>query len=231
MSAPSEIVFMPGFDGVAALRKPFLDALARRFPVRSVTYPNRPLESLNGYARFAAEAVPHESRPVLVAESFSGLVAARWAARDPHVAGIVLCAGFARNPMTWLTSLGAALPAVVQAGSHFLRPMAFAREEPLRRQWSSDLSRTLRGLAPDVIAERLRLIAEEDLCAEMRSLRAPAVLLQFEGDLVIGPRARRELEESLPHARVMRLEAPHFALETLPEECADAVALNIRHLF
>jgi pimeloyl-ACP methyl ester carboxylesterase len=231
MSAATEIVFMPGFDGVASLRKPFLDALARRFPVRAITYPNRPLESLNGYARFAAGELGPESRPVLVAESFSGLVAARWAARDPHVAGIVLCAGFARNPMTWLTSLGAALPSAVQLGSHFLRPTVFAPDEPLRRQWSSDLARTLRTLDSAVIAERFKLIAEEDLSGELRGLRVPAVLLQFEGDLVIGPRARRELESALPEARVTRIDAPHFALETLPRECADAVAVNVGHLF
>lgn len=45
-------------------------------------------ESLNGYSRYAASHVAGESRPVLVAESFSGLMAVRWASKDPHVAGV-----------------------------------------------------------------------------------------------------------------------------------------------
>jgi pimeloyl-ACP methyl ester carboxylesterase len=106
--------------------------------------------------------------------------------------------------------------------------MALAHDEPLRRRWSADLSRTLRALDPEVVAERLRLIAEEDVAEELRSLRIPAVLLQFEGDLVIGPRARRELEQLLPAAQIVRIDAPHFALETRPRECADAIAVHVR---
>src|SRR5262249_2006067 len=92
MSArPTETVFMPGFDGVGELRREFVEALGAIAPASAIRYPNRTLESLNGYARFASSHVSPESRPVLVAESFSGLVAARWAAQDPHVAGLVLC--------------------------------------------------------------------------------------------------------------------------------------------
>ena len=108
MSAPraTEIIFLPGFDGVAELRAPFVAALAERHPARAIGYPNRRLETLAGYARFASSQVAPESRPILVAESFSGLVAARWAASDPHVAGLVLCGAFARSPVPW-ASLGA----------------------------------------------------------------------------------------------------------------------------
>ena len=108
MSAPraTEIIFLPGFDGVAELRAPFVAALAERHPARAIGYPNRRLETLAGYARFASGQVAPESRPILVAESFSGLVAARWAASDPHVAGLVLCGAFARSPVPW-ASLGA----------------------------------------------------------------------------------------------------------------------------
>ena len=86
----SQLVFLPGFDGDAQLRREFLDALAARHQVRAVSYPNRALGSLDGYRDHAMAQVPVDWKPVLVAESFSGLVAARWAAQDPHVAAIVL---------------------------------------------------------------------------------------------------------------------------------------------
>lgn len=227
MSRATGVVFLPGFDGVAELRRPFLDALARRFPVHAITYPNRPLETLNGYGRFASAGVAAEARPVLVAESFSGLVATRWAARDPHVAGVVLCAAFARNPMTWLASVGASMPSLVQMSASLFLPMSLTYADPLRKQWSADLSRALRTLEPRVLGERLRIIAEEDVRAELASLRIPVVLVQFEGDLVIGPRARRELETLRPYAEIVRIDGPHFAIETRPRECAEAIARRV----
>ena len=64
-----------------------------------MSYPRHPLGSLAAYRDHAMAEMPVDWRPVLVAESFSGLVAARWASVDVRVRGLVLCAGFARNPV------------------------------------------------------------------------------------------------------------------------------------
>ena len=168
---------------------------------------------------------------MLVAESFSGLVAARWASRDPHVAGVVLCGAFARNPMAWGTAFGASLPALVRMGASLIKPIALAYEDPVRRQWANGLSDALQALDPEVIGERLRLIAEADITAELANLGIPVVIVQFANDQVIGPRARRELELACPAARVVRVEGPHFALETRAKDSAEAIGLHIAGLF
>ena len=227
----TEVVFLPGFDGMAALRRDFVAELGRRFPVRPVTYPNRAMGSINGYSRHASSEVPADARPVLVAESFSGLVAARWASRDPHVAGIVLCGAFARNPMAWGPAFGASLPSLVRLGASLFKPVALAYDDPLRREWANGLSDALQALDPEVIAERLRLIAESDIGAELAGLRVPIVIVQFDGDQVIGARARRDLEQSCPGAQVLRIDGPHFALETRPKQAAEAIGLKIAGLF
>jgi hypothetical protein len=41
---------------------------------------------------------------------------------------------------------------------------------------------------------------------------------------VIGPAARAHLESVCLGAHVVRIAGPHFALETRPTECADAIA-------
>ncbi|HZZ94166.1 MAG TPA: alpha/beta fold hydrolase [Usitatibacter sp.] len=216
------LLILPGFDGDGALRSGFVRELRPAYDARALTYPNRALGSLAGYCRYAAQQVAPEERVVLVAESFSGLVAARWAVRDPHVDGLVLCGAFASNPV-WAAALGAALPNVVRFGAQFLGPLRMASSDPARRQWSRDFSRTLQALAPEVVAERLRLIATENVSEDLRALRIPVILLQFDGDLVVGPRARGELETVCHNARVIRHPGPHFALETQPRSCADAL--------
>ncbi len=222
---------MPGFDGVAELRAEFVDELARRYPSRAIGYPNRVLESLDGYARHAASLAGPESRPVLVAESFSGLVAARWAAQDPHVAGLVLCGAFARAPAPW-AGLGASMPAMAQfVGANFLNPMSFALRDPARRRWSEALSAALRAMRQDVIAERLHLIATENVSEELRALRIPVIVAHFDEDLVIGAGARAHLEAVCHNADVVRVPGPHFAIETRPRESAAAIAPRLAALF
>ncbi|HST01070.1 MAG TPA: alpha/beta fold hydrolase [Usitatibacter sp.] len=227
----TEIVFLPGFDGDASLRAPFIAALGERRPARAIGYPNRPLGSLNGYARFVASEVNSESRPVVIAESFGGLVAARWAANDPHVAGIVLCGAFARSPVA-LAALGARLPSISQfLGSHFLNPIGIMPLDPARRRWSQGLSHAVASLQRDVIAERLRLIAEEDVSRELSSLRIPIIVVEFADDLVVGRSSTAHLASCCASPVRVRLDGPHFAIETRPRESAEALAPRIDPLF
>jgi pimeloyl-ACP methyl ester carboxylesterase len=224
----TEVVFLPGFDGAAELRSDFLAALGEQFPTRAIGYPNRKMDTLNGYARHVAERVGAQSRPVLVAESFSGLVAARWAAMDPHVAGIVLCGAFARSPIPWL-GLGASFPTLAQL--FILYPAQLGKRDAARRRWSDGFAAAIRSLDPEVVAERLRLIATEDVGAELRSLRIPIVVMQFLDDQVIGPGARDELETACPNARLVRIPGPHFSIAVRPRESAEAIREHVAEMF
>ena len=226
----TEILFLPGFDGAGELRAPFVAALGEH-PARAVAYPNRTLGSLNGYVRHASAGVRPGARPLLVAESFSGLVAARWAAADPHVAGVVLCGAFARAPVPY-AALGASMPSLAQfMAGWIMAPSGMVAIDPARRQWSQGLGAALRALDPAVIAERLRLIASEDVGAELRALRVPVVIVQFEDDLVIDRDARAYLESCCAGARVVKVRGPHFAIETRPRESAKAIAAESARFF
>lgn len=219
----SQIVFLPGFDGNADLRRDFVAALGKRHEVRAVTYPNRPLGSLDAYRVQAMGEAPVDWRPVLVAESFSGLVATRWASLDPRVQALVLCACFARNPLGFATELGASWPALVKWGPALMNPAAQLSAEPARRRWSAGFARAMGGLRDDVVVERLRLIAKEDAGPALAALAVPVVVVQFDDDLVISPVARARLLAACARPHVVRLPGPHFALETRAAECAVAI--------
>jgi pimeloyl-ACP methyl ester carboxylesterase len=229
--APSEIVFLPGFDGVAELREPFVTALDARHPARALGYPNRPLETLDGYVRFAASQLAPASRAVLVAESFSGLVAARWAAQDPRIAALVLCGAFARSPVPW-AAIGAWMPGMAQfLGASFLSPMAFGLRDAARSRWSGALATALRSMRRDVIAERLHIIATEDVSRDLAGLRIPVAIAHFDDDLVIGAAARGRLESACRNPGIVRMPGPHFAIETRPRESAAALLPTLAAFF
>ena len=109
--------------------------------------------------------------------------------------------------------------------------LASKPENAIHREWSDGLIKALREMRDEVVAERLRLIAREDVRAELADLRIPVVLLQFDRDLVIPGRARGELEEVCHNAAIVRIPGPHFALEVDPTECARAILEQLRVLF
>jgi pimeloyl-ACP methyl ester carboxylesterase len=224
------IVFLPGFDGDAPLRRDFMDLLGQQHAVMGVSYPNHPLGTLDAYRTHAMAHVPVDWNPVLIGESFGGLIAARWAALDSRVRGVVLCAAFARNPVSVAAGLGAAMPGLVKLAPRLTVPFALASRDPLRAKWSNGFTRSLSALRNEVVAERLRLIAEEDVGPLLGRMHVPIVVVQFEGDEVVGPAARDHLESVCHNAQVVRLPGPHFAIETRPRECAQAIMERIRTL-
>ena len=227
-SAP--VVFLPGFDGDAPLRRDFMDALGEHHTVVGVSYPNRPLGTLDAYRAHAMAHVPVDWSPFVVAESFGGLIAARWAALDHRVRGIALCGSFARNPVSVAAGIGASLPGLVKLAPRLTAPFARASGDPMRAKWSNGFTKSLASLRDEVVAERLRLIAGEDVGPQLAKLEVPIVVVQFEGDEVVGAAARDHLESVCHNAQVVRLPGPHFAIETRPRECARAIGERIRAL-
>ena len=224
------VVFLPGFDGDAQLRHEFMAELGRDHRVRGVTYPNRRLATLDGYREYAMSMMPVDWEPFLVAESFGGLVAARWASVDPRVKGVVLCGAFARNPVSFAAALGASMPGLVKLTPWLSAPLARASGDPRRVRWSDAFTASLAALRDDVVAERLRIIANENVGVALAALRVPLVVVQFEADQVVGPLAQAHLESVCHNAQVLRLPGPHFAIETRPRECAQAIGEKIRAL-
>jgi pimeloyl-ACP methyl ester carboxylesterase len=115
----------------------------------------------------------------------------------------------------------------VKLGPLVLGPMSWASSDARRTRWAAALARAMAGLGDEVVAERLRLIAGEDVRPALRALRIPIVIVHFESDLVIGPTARAELESACRNPRIVRLEGPHFALATRPRECAAAITASL----
>jgi pimeloyl-ACP methyl ester carboxylesterase len=103
-----------------------------------------------------------------------------------------------------------------------------AGRDPVRLGWSRAFTDALAALDDAVLAERLALIASEDVGADLGSLRIPVVLVQFERDLVVRARERGHLEGVCHNAQVVRFPGPHFAIEVQPLPCALAIGGRIR---
>ncbi len=99
MTHPSlHLVLLPGLDGTGELFAPLLAALLRQLPVTVLRYPDDPHLDIEQLADGVVAQLP-DAPLTLLAESFSGLVAAELLRRgEPRLRGLILTASFMQPP-------------------------------------------------------------------------------------------------------------------------------------
>jgi pimeloyl-ACP methyl ester carboxylesterase len=208
-----QVWLLPGLDGTGALFAPLRAALgdvdARVFALVGTEY-DALLDELG---------TPPDGT-VVVAESFSGPLAVRLAARHASVAALVLVATFVTRPP--LTRLAAPLVRIVP-----LRPprslvragMLAGASLPIVERATDVVAR----ISPSIAAARLRSIARVDVRAELAALRIPIFWIRARHDRLVGQRATTEAIRAQPALRVHELDGPHLLAQAAPEPVAALV--------
>lgn len=217
----TDVVLLPGLHGSTALYDAFVALAppwARCVPVALPTLGD---QSIPGLADTLEAELRHLEGFVLVAESYSGPIAARLAARlRGEVALLVLC-----NP---LVELSAGLPAGLAATAASWRGMpAWSAAAVL-----SDGDRTLGRAALEGIRALPRGILEARLAAafaatsdELAPLLAPPLLVVLgTRDRLVSPEWIRALVRDAPFATLVELDAPHLVVQSKPREVWDAIS-------
>src|SRR5712672_862384 len=99
-----KLVLLPGMDGTGKLFRGLLEVVSGNWPHRVVTYPTDRVMEYGEILELVERELAGEREMVLVAESYSGPIALRFAAAHPgRVAAVVLCASFVCSPLPrWL---------------------------------------------------------------------------------------------------------------------------------
>jgi pimeloyl-ACP methyl ester carboxylesterase len=224
----SRIIFMPGMDGTGIAFEPLIQVLPREVDYSVVRYPSdRPL-SFEETLDSAEAQIAGDPNAVLVAESFSGLVAVSLLGNGRIGArALVLCAAFARSPRPRFFSVLGYLP------------LAGVLRLPLPRRL---MARVVNGgaasvdvfhplyervqtmVSPQVLIERLCQINTVDVRSLLPRLKLPCAYLQALGDRTVPAEALHDFRESIPHLRIYRIHGPHFILQVNPHACWSAIS-------
>jgi len=203
-------IVLPGLDGTGLLLDAFRAPAPAGCSCEVITYPRDRVLGYGELVELVAERLPDEPF-LLIGESFSGPIAVRIAARRPHhLRALVLASSFVTPPRPrWLRVFARAalfrLPVPERALAHFmLAPFA----TPARVRAFAD---TLREVAPDVLARRLREVLRVDVTSALSSVDVPMISLRGRHDRLVSPRALA----ALPNA--VDLDAPHAILQVAPE--------------
>lgn len=215
------LVLLPGMDGTGELFAPFIAALGEGFEVRTVRYPGDHCGGYGELEAFARAVIPEDRPYVILGESFSGPIAISIAASAPgDLRGLVLCCTFARNPRPGLAALKAligvapikALPAGWLAGAQMRAPIKAA----------------LAKVTSAALRARMRAVLAVDVRSRLAACEVPVLYLRAKRDLLVPPGAANVVASINPAAKVVEFDAPHFLLQTMPQEAAREVAAFVR---
>ncbi|NQD35457.1 hypothetical protein HPT27_00380 [Permianibacter sp. IMCC34836] len=213
------LVLLPGLDGSGQLFTPLLTALGDDFDCRVLALPTDGEQTPITLAQRLLQQLPTQ-RFVLLAESFSGAIAAEIATMQPaNLAGLILVATFLQTPRPWLLQMP---KPVVWLGWRLHRPLV-ALWWPFCG-YRSDVSTrdrvlaSLRILPWSTLWQRLQAI--RTLPARPFNILCPAISIHAQADRLIPASARAQLD-CVASSRSMR--GPHFLLQSEPVAAATLI--------
>lgn len=215
------LLLLPGLDGTGTLFARFRSRLRTAAPVEVMAYPPEPRATLEDLAGLV-EARIGARGATLIAESFSGPVALRVAARKQvALERLALVASFAAPPRSWPLALARLLPL---AGLAALPPpraliaatMLNGGDDP---GLLAEVMAVVRAIPPAVMAARLRLLAG----LRTRDLRCkvPVLAIQARRDRIVPARALEALRRACPLIEERILDGPHLLLQAEPRSCLE----------
>jgi pimeloyl-ACP methyl ester carboxylesterase len=220
--APPILVLLPGMDGTGIMFEPFLEALGT-WPSRVVRYPVA-LTSYEDCIAFARDQLPVDRPFLLLGESFSGPVALALGAERPKgLVGVVLCSTFARNPrphLTWLAPLVRALPLP-------RLPLSWLRRLLLGGRHAGALDHlvdTMLTFFPSATFKgRLLAVGAVDRTDCLTRILVPILALVAAQDRLVPKAASAWLRHHGPTLDMVRLQGPHWLLQTRAAACVRAI--------
>jgi len=218
------VIVLPGLDGTGELLDVFAAALAPEFDAQIIPYPS---DQMLGYAdltQLVIAAMPGKEPFLLVAESFSGPIALRLAATRPdNLAGLVLCASFAKAPLRRLFSpfvLGRLMRhfPIQRVPTRMMMPMLMGKwSSP---DWRRRVQASLSGVARNVIGHRLREVLRVDETRSLGHGTCPLLYLRALHDRLVPVRCRDTIVSVRSDTVCVDVDGPHFLLQAQPGQCA-----------
>ena len=219
----TRLLLLPGMDGTGALLRSFAVEVASWAHTRIVWYPTDVCLSVEQLV----DRIKLDAPVTLIAESFSGAVGIRLAARHPAlVRQLVLVNSFVAPP------LGSGFVRLLGSIPFHLSPPQWALRRWLvgddaSAELVSGLSQTFRHVAPQVLAHRLASISRIDERASLRGLTIPVMTITARQDRLLSAKDLAELQSHAAGAKHLELDGPHLLLQARPHEAAELLRAQL----
>lgn len=214
------LVLLPGMNGSSTLFTPLIEALGEIdcHPLSLPTQGPQDYPSLADALFTQLGTTPF----VLLGESFSGPLAYQLALRQPAgLRGVIFAASFLNCPNPALALLKhLPMSRTLATAPWLLRMLCLGKtadEDILQR-----VQVEIRRLDPSLLRARIATLA--NLQAPAQALNLPCLHLWPQQDRLVANSTAARLAQVCSDIRQIRLDGPHFILQTQPQACAKAIA-------
>jgi pimeloyl-[acyl-carrier protein] methyl ester esterase len=210
------LVLLPGLDGTGELFQPFLSVVPVSQRTHVMFYPNDRILGYSDLLEFIERQLSVERAMVLVAESFSGPLALRYAAKHPdRVRAVVLCASFVRPPLPkWLRGFVRPFMFRISPPDFVVRRLMIGRDAP--KPLVKAVKHAARQVMPAVLSRRLQDVLEVNCADELQRCAAPILDLAASHDVLVRSSSVDAIRAINAHVRVVEIDGPHLLLQRQP---------------
>jgi pimeloyl-[acyl-carrier protein] methyl ester esterase len=214
----SQLLLLPGLDGTGKLFNRFVSMQLPNFSCEVVAY-GESFARLDDYINVVKAQLSTNAKTVLVAESFSGPIAAHVALRyREQVTGIVFAASFVTPPHPALLNLISIMPAPTFSAMRATLINQFCVNGVSDKMVVEEASVIVNALESVVIKRRLMLLANLAK-SQLAPMDIPVLSLRATQDRLITKAATSSIANIFPNTTSIDVKAPHFLLQACPEEC------------
>jgi len=219
-----KLVLLPGMHGKEALLDDFATYLSADADPEVIALPDHGRQSYSRLAELSLDWLPRDEDYVLLAESFSSVIAKKIVElRPPRLRGLVLVSAFFSCPNLWLQQAAGWVPlGVLQRSlrSRMMLRLLFTGSQ-VRPEVLDQIREAFVALPADVLQARMETMIS--LRPGGTQIRVPTCYIQPVEDRWVDERCVREVKQTLRDGLVCKVEAPHFALQVQPALCASIV--------
>lgn len=213
-----KLILMPGMDGSGVLYQPLSQSLSE-LGYESIVEPLNPHIDKWAYIEHL-EKVYSEKSLVLIAESYSGHIAALLASRGHlNIKKIIVMASFLEQP-TKLTKLESLLPArLIQKPplpNLLLGKALFGKHS--RPELLELFHKAMSDVDPAQLSQRIQDMHHLSLPDDSISL--PTLYIQATDDWLVPARNYESFKQVFKHLAFSQLKGSHLIAQTQPEKCA-----------
>ncbi len=223
-----KLVLLPGLDGTGRLFATLRASLGGTFRTEVVRFPTSRSMSDSELLSLVRSSCPTNEAFVIVAESFSSPLAIQYAATKPsQLRGLVICAGFASNPLQGMLRfacplLSPLLFSVSPPPAFALRLMLVGGSAP--RSLVAEVQDAISSVEQPVLRARLNSVLECDARSALAQIDIPMLYIQASHDRLVNPRSLNEIRRSKPDVQFASVRGPHLILQREPRKCAEIIA-------
>jgi pimeloyl-ACP methyl ester carboxylesterase len=219
-------VLLPGFDGSGQLFAPLLAAPPLPFEPCVLALPTDEPRDYDQLVDWVMERLPTDRPFALLAESFSGPLAIRIAARHPALlTHLILAATFLRGPLRpWLAPFGAlACPALFERSPPAWAVRLLLAGRDADALLVATLQSSMAALPPTVAAARARAALDADEHTAFSRVAVPTLMISATGDRLLRSDHADEALALRPATQVAAIDGPHLILQRRPSECLEVI--------